>query len=153
MKSSFLKYHATALCVLTSVATSSVFAQATPIGTWHTLDDETGKPTAEIRIIDKGNGELSGTIVKSLIGPSDKNNSTCTLCGDDRKDKSKIGLEIIRGAKQTEGSQVWEGGNILDPNKGKIYRLRLTPSESGKQLQVRGYVGPFFRTQIWTRVE
>ena len=128
------------------------WAQMTPVGSWHTVDDETGKPSAEIRITDKGNGELSGIVIKSLLPPKEQDEKNCSKCTDDRKDKSKIGMEIIRGAKQTADSQQWEGGDILDPNNGKIYRLRLMPIEGGAKLQVRGYMGPFYRTQTWSRV-
>lgn len=128
------------------------WAQMTPVGSWHTVDDETGKPSAEIRITDKGNGELSGIVIKSLLPPKEQDEKNCSKCTDDRKDKSKIGMEIIRGAKQTADSQQWEGGDILDPNNGKIYRLRLMPIEGGAKLQVRGYMGPFYRTQTWNRV-
>ena len=31
--------------------------------------------------------------------------------------------------------------------------MRLVPLEGGKQLQVRGYIGPFYRTQVWQRIE
>jgi uncharacterized protein (DUF2147 family) len=43
----------------------------------------------------------------------------------------------------------------LDPNNGKIYRVRLRPIEGGKQLEVRGYVGtPLLgRTQTWIRAD
>ncbi|MBL8333783.1 MAG: DUF2147 domain-containing protein, partial [Rubrivivax sp.] len=47
----------------------------------------------------------------------------------------------------------WEGGDVLDPENGKVYRARLKPIEGGKQLQLRGYLGPFYRTQVWVRVE
>ena len=49
------------------------------------------------------------------------------------------------------GAEYYEGGQILDPEEGKLYRLRLTPIEGGKKLQVRGYLGPFWRTQVWER--
>jgi uncharacterized protein (DUF2147 family) len=29
----------------------------------------------------------------------------------------------------------------------------MTPKDDGKQLEVRGFIGPFFRNQTWTRVE
>jgi len=50
---------------------------------------------------------------------------------------------------------VWEDGKILDPDNGTDYRLRLTPIEGGKKLEVRGYIGtPLLgRTQTWIRVE
>jgi uncharacterized protein (DUF2147 family) len=130
----------------------SAHAQMTPVGTWQSVDDETGKPSAEIKVSDKGNGELVGIILKGLMPLKDGDDLNCSQCTDDRKDKPKLGMEIIRGAKQTAGTTVWEGGQILDPNKGKLYKLRLTPLEGGAKLQVRGYIGPFFRTQTWNRV-
>ena len=62
-----------------------------------------------------------------------------------------VGLSVIDGV--TRHGDVWEGGKILDPANGKIYTVRLKPLDGGKRLEVRGYIGPFFRTQIWSRVE
>jgi uncharacterized protein (DUF2147 family) len=125
-------------------------AQMTPVGLWRTIDDDTQKPKAEIRILQNDAGVVSGVIEKSLI-TSDQPN--CNLCTDDRKDQPKVGMEIIRGAKKTEGKDVWEDGTILDPEKGKSYTLRMTPIEGGSKLQVRGYIGFFFRTQTWIRIQ
>jgi uncharacterized protein (DUF2147 family) len=141
-----------ALVPLLFLATTS-WAQMTPVGTWRTVDDKTGKQLAEIRIADKGNGELFGVNVRSLVPPVPGGDPNCSKCTDDRKDKPKLGIELIRGAKQTADTQTWEGGTILDPNEGKIYRLRLMPLEGGTKLQVRGYIGVFYRTQVWTRVD
>jgi uncharacterized protein (DUF2147 family) len=127
--------------------------QPTPVGTWQSIDDETGKPTAEIRIFDKGNGELVGVVEKGLRPPKEGDDPLCNLCTDDRKGKAKIGLDIIRGAVLTAGTDRWEGGTILDPDKGKIYKLRLTMMEGGTKLQVRGYIGVFFRNQTWHRIK
>jgi uncharacterized protein (DUF2147 family) len=135
---------------LLSAASASVFAQMTPEGLWRSIDDETQKPKAEIRIKADSGNVLNGKIEKSLIQSNEPN---CTKCTDDRKDKPKVGMEIIRGAKKTEGKDLWEGGQILDPENGKTYTLRMTPLEGGKLLQVRGYIGPFYRTQTWQRVE
>ena len=143
------------LLVLLAVSTALGLAQAntsTPIGTWQSIDDVTGKPSAEIKITDKGNGELIGVVQKALAPPKEGDTPNCNLCTDDRKDKPKLGMEIIRGAKLTSGTELWEGGTILDPNNGKTYKLRLTPLDSGTKLQVRGYIGVFFRTQTWIRV-
>jgi uncharacterized protein (DUF2147 family) len=78
-------------------------------------------------------------------------NPPCEKCRDDRHGKSIIGLSIIEGLRQH--AEVWEDGTILDPENGKIYMLRLKPIDGGQQLEVRGYVGPFFRTQTWVRLE
>lgn len=62
-------------------------------------------------------------------------------------------MEIIRGGKKSASGDIWEGGKILDPENGKEYRATFTPIEGGKELQVRGFIGPFFRTQVWKRVQ
>ena len=130
------------------------YAQMTPVGLWHTIDDATGKPKAEVRITAAASGDLSGAVVRGLEAAPDPE-PNCTKCSDDRKGKPKIGMEIIRGGKKVEGKDVWEGGKILDPNNGTDYSLRLTPIEGGKKLEVRGYIGtPLLgRTQTWVRVE
>lgn len=128
-----------------------VWAQMSPVGLWKSVDDKTGEPKSEIRISDQG-GELSGRVEK-LLRPGADPAARCTACSDDRKDQPMVGLEIIRGAKKAEGKEVWEGGKILDPESGKSYTLRLTPTDSGSKLDVRGSIGPFGRTQTWVRVQ
>ena len=126
-------------------------AQMTPVGAWHSIDDSTGQPKARVVIAETG-GVLNGRIEKVLRKDADPN-AVCDKCSDERKDKPMTGLEIIRGAKKAEGKNVWEGGRILDPEKGGDYALRLTPVEEGKKLEVRGSIGPFGRTQTWVRVQ
>ena len=126
------------------------WAQMTPVGLWRNMDDKTGQAKAEIRISASSEGVLTGVIEKALIkGPE----PLCSKCSDDRKDKPKLGMEIIRGAKKTEGKDVWEDGKILDPDNGSEYTLRLTPVEGGKKLEVRGSIAFFGRTQTWVRVQ
>ena len=129
----------------------SAFAQISPVGAWHTVDDKTGEARAEIHIVDHA-GVLSGRIVKTLR--SDPNaKKTCDDCKDDRKGQAIVGMEIIRGLKQEGSDNLWAGGGkILDPENGKEYTVRMTPLEGGKKLQVRGYIGPLYRTQVWLRV-
>jgi uncharacterized protein (DUF2147 family) len=131
------------------ISAGAVFSQMSPEGLWRTTDDKTGQPKAEIRITANG-GVLSGVVEKALM-PSPE--PLCTVCTDDRKDKPKLGMEIIRGAKKAEGKDLWDGGKILDPENGKNYTLTMEPEEGGKKLKVRGYIGPFYRTQIWLRVQ
>ena len=144
------------IVLLTAFTTLGALAQAqmTPVGVWHSIDDATNKPKAVIRISTNASGALSGVVEKAL-NPDPKAEPNCVKCTDDRKDKPKVGMEIIRGGKKVEGKDVWEEGKILDPENGTEYRLRLTPIEGGKKLEVRGYVGtPMLgRTQTWVRVE
>ena len=139
------------LAALLFTATAlSAMAQSTPVGLWRNVDDKTGEVKAEIRI-DETNGALLGRIEKAL-GKDAKPGATCDECSDDRKGKPMVGLDIIRGGKKAESKDVWEGGKILDPENGKEYRASYTPIDGGKKLEVRGYLGPFWRTQTWNRV-
>ena len=142
-----LKAAALALLVTAPLA---AFAQMTPVGSWHSIDDKTNEIKSEIVIADNG-GVLTGRITK-LLRKEAKQDAVCDQCTDDRKDKPILGMEIIRGAKQVAGKEVWEDGKILDPENGKTYTLRLTPVEAGKKLEVRGSVFGIGRTQTWVRV-
>ncbi|MBI3345622.1 MAG: DUF2147 domain-containing protein [Burkholderiales bacterium] len=126
------------------------FAQTTPVGLWKTIDDDGKTAKSLVRISEQG-GALVGSIDK-LLDPKDTADGKCEKCSDDRKNQPVVGLQIIRGVK-AEGDGVWGGGEVLDPNNGKTYRTRLKPVDGGKKLEMRGYIGPFFRTQTWIRVE
>jgi uncharacterized protein (DUF2147 family) len=137
--------------ILLLVGSASAMAQMSPVGLWRSVDDKTGETKAEIRIAESAGG-LQGRIEKTLAKDAQAN-AVCDECTDDRKGKPITGLDIIRGGKKAEGKDVWEGGKILDPENGKEYRSSLTPIEGGQKLQVRGYLGPFWRTQTWNRVQ
>ena len=123
----------------------------TPIGLWKNIDDETKQPKALIRIVEQG-GALVGRIEKIL---TDKADAVCEKCSDDRKGKPLVGMEILRAVRKTDGHDHWDGGTILDAAEGKVYKVRMTPADGGKKLDVRGYVGmPMLgRTQTWIRIE
>ena len=144
-----MKYAVAAIVFV--AASASALAQTSPVGLWRNVDDKTGEVKAEIRIAENG-GALAGRIEKTLKKDA-KPDATCDECEGDRKGKPVTGLEIIRGGKKAEGKDVWEGGKILDPENGKEYRASFTPIDGGKKLEVRGYLGPFWRTQTWTRVQ
>ncbi|MCA9771239.1 MAG: DUF2147 domain-containing protein [Myxococcales bacterium] len=96
----------------------------------------------------------SYAIAAKLANP-DKQDAKCDKCTDARKDQKILGMTIIEGVKKAAGEDYWDGGTILDPNKGETYKVRMTPVDGGKKLEVRGYVGmPLLgRTQTWIRVE
>ncbi len=139
------------LCTLAlGLAAAAVHAQATPEGLWKTIDDETQAEKSYVRISDAG-GVLSGRIEK-LLDPT-KQDSVCDKCSDARKDQKVLGMTIVEGVKKHADEPYWDSGTILDPNNGKTYKVRLTPKDGGKALEVRGYIGPFYRNQKWIRVE
>ena len=130
----------------------SAFAQTSPVGLWRTIDDNTGKPRGEVRIVETPKG-LSGRLVRSLAADPSKEPTTCKACTDDRKDQPMEGLEMVRGGKLAADGQWYEGGEILDPDNGKTYKLKMQVAEGGAKLLVRGYIGPFYRTQTWERAQ
>jgi uncharacterized protein (DUF2147 family) len=142
----------TVIAAMAFVVSTGAFAQASPVGLWKTIDDDTKKEKSLVRISETG-GVLNGKIEK-LLDPAAKPDAVCDECTDDRKGKPIVGLTIVRNAKRDAGDPtLWTGGDITDPNNGKVYKLRLKPAEGGKTLEVRGYIGPFYRNQTWVRVE
>jgi uncharacterized protein (DUF2147 family) len=128
------------------------FAQSeSPIGTWKTFDDKTGRPKSIVQIRER-DGALSGKVLQVLESP-DGPHPLCKLCGGERKDQPIEGMTILWGA--TRKGVSWSHGEILDPENGKIYRVTLTPLDGGEKLNVRGYIGVRLigRSQIWQRQE
>jgi len=121
---------------------------ADPItGTWKTVDEKTGKVTSEVELYDQG-GKLFGKITK-LTEPNDAQGKpkVCTKCQGGDKDKPIVGLVIVKGL--TASGDRYKDGTIIDPDDGKVYKAEVW-SEDGK-LKVRGYLGPFYRTQTWLK--
>ncbi len=133
-----------------SLLSSLAMAQATPAGLWRTIDDETKTEKSLVRITEAG-GVYSGKVEK-ITDPA-KQDSTCEKCKDARKDKKVLGMTIVTGLKKAENEAYFDGGEILDPNNGSVYKVRMTPKDGGKTLEVRGFIGPFYRNQTWQRVE
>jgi uncharacterized protein (DUF2147 family) len=113
-------------------------------GLWRTFDDDTGKQKsiAEIYI---QNGKLYG----KLVDIKNKDN-VCGKCAKDdpRHNKKVLGMVFITDMK-VESNGVWADGEILDPENGKTYDAEIWFEDGA--LQVRGYIGFFFRTQQWLR--
>lgn len=131
----------------------SAWANTSPVGLWRTIDDNTKEERSLVRITE-ANGTLSGVVEKILI-PA-RVDRVCDQCTDERKGQKIQGMTILRGVKHNASNkEIWDGGDILDADNGKIYKVRLKPIDGGKQLEVRGYIGaPLLgRTQTWIRVE
>ena len=141
-----------ALALLLAVPALAV-AQ-TPAGLWKTIDDGSKKEKSLIRIVEQ-NGVYSGRVEK-LLDPDAPKDPVCRDCSDERKDKPIVGMTVLRNVKASaDDKATFEGGDILDPNNGKIYKVRLKVAPDNAKLDVRGYIGtPMIgRTQVWTRVE
>ncbi|MFZ4877392.1 DUF2147 domain-containing protein [Janthinobacterium sp. Mn2066] len=123
-----------------------------PVGTWKTIDDASGKPKSLI-VITENNGVLQGKIEKLFRTPEEDQNPKCDKCTGANKDQPIIGLTILTGLKK-DGKE-WSGGEIMDPANGKVYKSKAELTDGGSKLQVRGYIGvPMFgRSQTWVREE
>jgi len=136
---------------LSSLASATFAAGATPAGLWRTVDDNSGKPRSLVRI-SESNGEYSAVIEKGLLA-TDTPDAVCDKCKDERKGQRIVGMTIVKGIKLKDGH--YEGGEILDPENGKTYRCLMKLDSTGNELEVRGFIGFALigRSQIWTRVE
>lgn len=123
----------------------------TVVGTWKTIDDETGAPKSLVEITES-NGEFKGKIVKLFRKPEEDQNPKCDKCDGVKKDQPLIGLEILWGLKKDSDTK-WSGGEIMDPKKGKTYSCKMEVIDEGKKLKVRGFLGFSLlgRTQTWEK--
>ena len=122
----------------------------TVIGKWKTIDDETGELKSIVEIFERG-GKVYGRIIKLFRKPNEDQNPVCDECDeeDPRYKKKVLGMEIMKDMVKEDDE--YSGGEILDPNNGKVYRCKIWLE--GKDLKLRGYLGPFFRTQTWIKTE
>ncbi|BDB53148.1 DUF2147 domain-containing protein [Flavobacterium ammonificans] len=132
------------ICVL---ATVSMHSQSV-IGKWKTIDDETGEAKSIVEVYSKS-GKIYAKVVEIL--DLEHKNSVCKKCSGEDKNKSILGLTIIKGLSK-DGSE-YNSGEILDPKNGKLYKCALS-LESKDKLKIRGYIGFSLlgRTQYWHRV-
>lgn len=119
------------------------------LGKWKTVDDETGKEKGVVEIYEK-NGKIYAKILEIL--EIENRHKKCTLCEGEDKNKPILGLTFIKGL-QKDGDE-YNGGKVLDPKNGKLYKCYITLVGKDK-LKVRGYIGVslFGRTQYWYRVK
>ncbi|HEV7578698.1 MAG TPA: DUF2147 domain-containing protein [Caldimonas sp.] len=141
-------------CLLAAAAFSAAAQATSPAGVWRTIDDGTKKDKSLVRIVET-NGVYTGKVEK-FLDPETPKDAVCKDCSDDRKDKPILGMTIIRNMKQSgDDKAVFEGGDILDPNNGKVYQSKMRLVDNGSKLEVRGFVGISLlgRTQTWVRAE
>lgn len=140
-----------ALAVAVAIMSGAALADnSSPVGLWRSIDDVSGKPRALIRITES-KGVLQGKIEK-LFSPSSAN-PKCEKCEGALKNAPIVGLVILSGLKKDGAA--YGGGQIIDPESGKVYSSEIRVSDGGKKLSVRGYMGVSLlgRTQTWERQE
>ncbi|WP_063573579.1 MULTISPECIES: DUF2147 domain-containing protein [Luteibacter] len=134
-------------------ALPALAATDTPVGKWKTIDDDTHQVKSIVEITDNG-GLLQGKVLQ-VLKPDDPTDihPVCKKCDGERKDKPIEGMTIMWGLKK-DGDE-WSGGQILDPAKGKIYKVTVKLVDGGKKLDVHGYIGFSLigRSQEWVRAD
>lgn len=128
------KFIAILYCLLLS---SNVFAKNNDItGFWTTVDDETKTAKSVVQIYEY-NGKYFGRVVDLLKNKE----AVAKLPGSPKI----LGLDIIWNLENKDSK--YTGGNILDPQKGKIYGCEV--KRDGENLIVRGKIAFLGRNQTW----
>ncbi len=122
---------------------------SSPVGMWHTISDVTGKPRGIVEIREK-DGTLVGIARGSLV-PGETGVKLCDKCEGEKHNQPIVGMEILWGLRR-DGDE-WTGGQVLDPDTGKVYKAKIRLADGGRTLVLRGYIGfsMLGRSQSWQR--
>ena len=126
-----MKLFAKTTLAVAGISLASMAFAADPLHntTWQTFDE--GQPKGVVKITES-NGVLTGKLISTTS----------------EKGKTHVGMTIISGLK-ADGGGKYSGGTITDPEKNKDYRM--TANLSGSTLKLKGYIGPFSRSQTWKK--
>lgn len=129
--------------IVWAVSGCAAWAQA-PVGDWITVDDARNRPRSRVTLYLRRD-TLYARVDSVYRFPGEPEDPVCIACSGALKDQPVEGMVILWG--MVRDGDAWTGGRILDPENGKTYRCKLWVEDG--RLRVRGYWGPFHRTQTW----
>ena len=119
------------------------------IGKWKIIKEETGEARSIVKIYEE-DGEVYGQVIRILNEA--KRDKLCTKCKGEDKNKKIEGLILMKHFHK-DGEE-YVDGTIMNPDDGKIYKSKMWLDEDNPDLlNVRGYVGIFYKTEQWQRYE
>lgn len=126
-----MKLFAKTTLAVVGISVASMAFAADPLHntTWQTYDE--GQPKGVVKITES-NGVLTGKLISTVS----------------EKGQKHVGMTVISGLK-ADGGGKYSGGKITDPEKNKTYKL--TANLSGSNLNLKGHLGPFSRSQTWKK--
>ena len=143
LKLAAVAFVASLMFIATTVMAFS--GRTTALGYWKTIDDETGEAKSIVKIYEV-DGKYYGRVDRLLLKPG----ALCDKCEGEDHNKPIEGMVFVWGMS-ADGDAEYSGGKIFDPAKNKTYRCSMWIKDG--KLMVRGYLGPFYRTQTWHPVD
>lgn len=132
-------------------------AEKTIVGTWISVDHDSGEERSHIRIYKAKNGMYYGKITNLLFKPEGQDNPICTRCPKDdyRYNQPIVGLVVISKLKASKDLKSAVKGKVLDPESGAIVDCKIEVADNGNKLKVRGYwkISSLGLTQTWKRLK
>ena len=148
------------LCLMLAVTAGLCFADPVE-GFWISVD-ETNKATAGWEIYQRG-GKLYGRILSIAGFPQEALALACKESYPGFPAAGKVNEMRVVGTSWIFGLTMdkagyWSGGNVIDPNDGKMYKCKITfrPADGRRYttdtLEMRGEIGlGIGRSQFWQK--
>lgn len=108
---------------------------------------------SKVKITKNGNGYRAQVIwVENLKMPDGSIRTDVKNPDKSKRNVRADQIVLIDKVTYDADDEEWSGGKIYDPTNGKTYRVKLW-FDSDKVLKMRGYVGIFYDTSEWYKIQ